>query len=270
MYYKIFKPSPGLSHLVHFFWIYESDTPASAVTPIRVVPNGSPNMVFHYGERTLHFLDGNKQPAILLSGQDNQYYDVVSGGSEKFVFVLLNPTAGCFFNFPFSDITGKNIALDDVMPFDKTISEALAEEPDYQKKINLVEDFLSKFCLTGNIDSSLRYNRLNASLSVINSHCGIVGVDSLSDAACLSYKQFDRVFLSNIGIHPKMFLQIVRLQYAFKLLSERPSIDIQDLAFLCGFYDVPHFSKTFKQLTGYSPAKAKKECNLESDYFLTA
>lgn len=89
----------------------------------------------------------------------------------------------------------------------------------------------------------------------------------MAGKACLSDKQFYRVFSEQVGISPKQFLRTIRLQQIFYLVQCNPQIELSELVYLCGYYDQAHFINDFKLQTGMSPANCFAKCNTSSDYF---
>lgn len=89
----------------------------------------------------------------------------------------------------------------------------------------------------------------------------------LADVACLSNKQFGRVFAEYVGATPKEFLRIVRIQRALYTLQCQPGISFAQLAYECGFFDQSHMIKEFKLFSGYTPAEYLAVCAPYSDYF---
>lgn len=63
-----------------------------------------------------------------------------------------------------------------------------------------------------------------------------------------------RLFKTNYGVAPKVLLNILRLHLCLTLMLEE-SMDLIDIANLCGFYDQSHFIKEIKKYTKISPLK---------------
>lgn len=63
-----------------------------------------------------------------------------------------------------------------------------------------------------------------------------------------------RLFKTNYGVAPKVLLNILRLHLCLTLMQEK-SMDLIDIANLCGFYDQSHFIKEIKKYTKISPLK---------------
>lgn len=69
---------------------------------------------------------------------------------------------------------------------------------------------------------------------------GNVSIDFLASNACLSRKQFERKFLSYIGISPKQFLKIIRFQNAIYFNQTTSFNKLTELAYKVGYYDQSH------------------------------
>lgn len=66
-----------------------------------------------------------------------------------------------------------------------------------------------------------------------------------------------RIFSADTGMHLSAFINQVRIENA-KLLLENTDELVIDIAIACGFNQVPHFNRIFKDLTGISPSAYRK------------
>lgn len=64
---------------------------------------------------------------------------------------------------------------------------------------------------------------------------------------------YRRLFKSVIGLPPAQYQQKCRLTYAVELLKKSKSLQIQQIAEMCGFSSSSEFSRFFKKHTGFSP-----------------
>ena len=98
-----------------------------------------------------------------------------------------------------------------------------------------------------------------------------IPVIELASIACVSKKQFERLFKELVGTNPKEYARIVRFQKSLKLLQHY-SEDAKDanqaqLAYQCGYADQSHFIREFKQFSGYTPLSLLNVCKPYSDLF---
>ena len=94
-----------------------------------------------------------------------------------------------------------------------------------------------------------------------------INISHLSETACLSSKQFGRIFADYVGTTPKEFIRIVRMQRALSMLQQDATIPFVQVAYECGFSDQSHMIKEFKLFSGYTPAEYLSVCAPYSDYF---
>lgn len=73
---------------------------------------------------------------------------------------------------------------------------------------------------------------------------------------------FRRIFKQQLGMPPIQYLHNLRINYAKSLLKQKESIgcSMNDIAFMCGFYDYAYFTRLFKKITGCSPQDYIKTC----------
>lgn len=85
-----------------------------------------------------------------------------------------------------------------------------------------------------------------------------IGLDEIADKVSMTVPAFCRYFKRVTG---KTFTKLVneyRIVHATKLLSES-QMNITDICFECGFNNFSHFNKIFKEVTGKSASKYRKE-----------
>ncbi|MFD3407781.1 helix-turn-helix domain-containing protein [Aquirufa sp. HETE-83D] len=82
-------------------------------------------------------------------------------------------------------------------------------------------------------------------------------LDADSSAMPSSYKTLSRLFQEVIGISPKEYVQIKRINQSLALFASSKDIKSQDLADQLGYYDSAHFINEFKKYTGKTPKSLK-------------
>jgi AraC-like DNA-binding protein len=83
-----------------------------------------------------------------------------------------------------------------------------------------------------------------------------VSLIELAAAAGLSRFHLLRVFRSEVGLTPHVYLNHLRVLEAKRLLATgRP---ISEVALTCGFVDQSHLTRRFKQILGFTPGQYKR------------
>lgn len=263
--FRILKPAPALAPYIRYYWILRDD----ALHPVseRTLPVGCMQLVFHRGKRLLTVQTSELQPQAFISGQSFGFADVVSTGEIEMITVAFQPCAArAFLHIPLHLFFNRNVAADAVEdPELSLLARQVAETEDDELCIRMIEDFFySRLAMC----SEYNLKRLSAVLNEINLHPQ-ADIAALSDVACLSTKQFGRVFADYIGTNPKDFLRIVRMQRALYTLQQNPGMSFVQVAYECGFSDQSHMIKEFKLFSGYTPAEFLSVCAPVSDYFST-
>ena len=102
-------------------------------------------------------------------------------------------------------------------------------------------------------------NFINRLIGVIHAQMGKgdINIDHIAAALTLSRKQLRTRVMDITGLTPVAFVLQVKLNYARRLIaSEDTSLTV--IASRCGFQNLSHFSKVFKQQFGISPLQYRK------------
>jgi AraC-like DNA-binding protein len=83
---------------------------------------------------------------------------------------------------------------------------------------------------------------------------GTVRVHDLARASYLSSRQFGRQFTRRVGIPPKTYARIVRLNVAIATKVARPEVSWTNVAQCAGYFDEAHLDKDFRALADTSPS----------------
>ena len=260
--YRQILPHIRLMPYIRYYWILEAVYEKS--TPERVIPFGAMQLCFYRGHVTCgtDCLDAGS----LLCGQTTAYSEVLTEGKIRIVAVMFQPFgAKAFFYVPMHLLAEQKVKADDLDdPALKELEQKIVETDDPAACVELLNRFFLNR-LTPLQDYN--HHRLDAVMKVIRECGGNIPVRSLAEAACLSGKQFQRVFSGHVGLNPKEYIRTVRFQYALSLLQSCPERQLTQLAYDCGYYDLAHLIDEFKTFSGYTPKEFLSVCLPYSDYF---
>ncbi len=80
-------------------------------------------------------------------------------------------------------------------------------------------------------------------------------LEELAAEANFSKFHFSRIFWAMCGETPFEFLSRIRMEKAASLLIMNPKESITEISFLCGFSNLPVFSRNFKSTFGVSASQ---------------
>jgi len=97
--------------------------------------------------------------------------------------------------------------------------------------------------------------RIRRALSAIRANPGEVGdIEALAKGVGLSRAHFFRLFNQSFSVPPRVFLNVVRLEYAVGELVNT-DVSITDLSDRLGFSAPPHFTRFFRDHAGATPSE---------------
>ena len=88
---------------------------------------------------------------------------------------------------------------------------------------------------------------------------GDVSVDSVASALCMSQQQLRRKLNAILGETPLAHIRTLQMKRAQQLLDDNSDMPINEIAMQCGYYDMSHFTRAFKQTIGVTPTQYRKQ-----------
>ncbi len=254
------RPCELLRPYVRYYYVLGSVDGFDELT----FPIGCPQIIFHKGVPLFIPELGTYQHLFTISGQVNFPAHVRSCGDTEMIVVVFHPHAiGRFIATPPSsfhnlEISGYDIGNSSL----NSLSRRIFDCADNLRCIHMIEDWL----LAGLNDVCLSYDdRIGATIKRLM-QCPSAKVTELADTACLSKKQFERVFSGYVGMRPKEYARVVRFQKSMWLM-QNGQLNDADIACASGFADQSHFIREFKAFSGCTPGKLRNEGRIYSDLF---
>jgi AraC-like DNA-binding protein len=124
----------------------------------------------------------------------------------------------------------------------------LAEAVTFAERVKFAEAYLLPKALNAGRKSSI----MNAALYISRAK-GTLRLDHVANQLSLGLRQFERNFLSEIGLSPKLYSRVARFQAALDMRIHRQDTGWANLANEFGYYDQTHMIKDFQKLSGFSP-----------------
>ena len=104
-----------------------------------------------------------------------------------------------------------------------------------------------------NLDISAEF-RIAAQAAATILRCrGMVGVAGVAAASMVSTRHLERAFQEQVGVSPKMFGRLLRLEYALELMGQESNL--AEVALACGYFDQSHMVRDFRAMTGTTPVE---------------
>ena len=251
-------PSAFLIEYIRLYRIIDFNFPAGASIPFKTYPPRPEQCLQFYPKdaETVKYPDSglvisNKKVTVVgqhtivnhrYVGKDFLCLQIVfqPGALYRITGVSLNELTNTYLDA--EDIFGGSIHL---------INEELYKAKNYSEMITIAERFL--------IQLTKKSKKIQHSVDSISKIMVLENekffLDRFIKDACLSHRQFDRKFKERIGIPPKLFLQIIRFDKAFRMKNRYPQKDWLFIALHCGYYDYQHLVKDYKEFTGYTPTQ---------------
>lgn len=255
MHYAEFEPTPALAPFVQCVWTFEADATHGA--PTRVVPDGRPELVVHFGDPFAEVdADGGEhvQPRVLFAGQVTRPLVLKPLGRADVVGVRFRP-AGAVALVGRSMRGTADARLDASALLAEDLLASSARKTDAHERMHRVQRAVAA---RAERHRHLRDPLVEAAVARLAQGEEKTDVAGLADAAGLGRRQFERRFGDMVGIGPALLGAILRFRRVFDILERDAARPWTDAALAGGYHDQSHFIREFRRFVGQSPTEFQR------------
>lgn len=241
-------PEPLRPHVVALF---EYEVTGTTDRHVRVLPAGALELVVPVGGESLSWrsLEGSagESPRPVVSGPRRRAFDLSCAAGHRVLGVSFWPGgAWPLFGVPMVELADAHVTLEDIFGKPaRQLADVLANESNAEARLSAVARFL--------MDRQRRAKqRPHPAVSMLLTASDARTVADVVAASGLSHRRFIEIFRREVGLTPRDFLRVRRLQRALAGLHASGRAGA-DLAYEMGYADQSHFILECRKLTGLTP-----------------
>lgn len=264
-------PCEPLRPFVTRLWAGEGDPGRPASGPLQrehVLPTGLMHVVIRLADRPLHWLDPGtgertSAPLCLVGGARSSFHARETAGPPCSVGAVLRPgAAALLFGVGADRLAHRHTALDDLWgPAAGHLRDELCELPTAEARLACFEARLGeRLPLVRGVDPQL------AALLACLHEAPDVGAAVRRSG--LSHRRFIATVRHAVGLAPKAYLRVQRLQQALNSLRAEPTATLAGVAALAGYSDQSHFGREFLAFAGVTPSSYRANVPAEPNHLL--
>jgi AraC-like DNA-binding protein len=254
------KPrSPVLAAFVKSFHYHDTNFPFSLE---RILPNGQAHLMVNLGEDEFRTYDAlrtermDRNSGAVLAGPHARS-TVIDTLEQRWLAAIefRSGGAGCFFSMPMTEVCNQVVQLESVWGHHgRSLRERLLEARTPDLMFRVFEEVLLAH-LTLKFDPAIQY-------AVAALHAGVT-VSKVASRLGLLPRTLARRFSTQVGITPKRFARVHRMQRVLRAVRRCSEPDWCALAAEHGYTDQAHLIHDFQDLanitpSGYKPQSAQR------------
>lgn len=265
MFQQLYEPHPALKGFVNNIMIHEVTFDATETQHTFSVPPLPEHCLMFYARDRSDSEDITTKKKETLSssivvGPHTNRHIVTPGRNHLIIKVGFQP--GGLYRFsgiPMNELLCKDSfdGVDLLGNEMKEVNDQLKHADSFIEMKIIVESFLLKH--TGKLKQALPIDQV---LPLLIKERGLIKIDRLASHACLSTRQFERVFRQRVGLSPKHFSRLVRFAQAWSIKQQQPDISWIKIAHECGYFDQMHLIRDFQEFAGANPSQIEVELSV--------
>ena len=249
---KLYYPK-RLTDYISSFEYYHFPVKREATPIYTLFPLGTVQLLFQFDTIVAHktaFTSGwQLRPNVFIAGPYCKAYEMKLPPGSKILSVNFNVTRFSYFT-NLSTSTLRNRLLHPANIWGAATRdwiEQIALSISIERQLLLIENFLITQLRNRKASS------INQAVTEIYQHNGTGKVHDYARRANLSIAQYRKKFTDEVGLAPKAFQRLVRLNKVSHYYKQHPASSLTESAYQFGYFDQSHFIKDFKSLTGFAP-----------------
>lgn len=219
------------------------------------VPEGCFELIFQLNGKTeqkfLTTQAWDKRPDYFVGGLHNKAYLVKPQTKNLYsIGIKLKPdTTNIIFKDNLNRFKNQIVETQDVLDYSlKLLIKNLNYNHSFDKTCSLILYYFNSFYSAHLISK----NPINT--SQIAKHQGRISISELSKKLNLSDSHYRKLFRETIGLSPREYSKIIRVNSAIRYLETNKNINLTKAALDLGYFDQSHFIKEFKSVINLTPS----------------
>jgi AraC-like DNA-binding protein len=248
--YWVHKPSPPLAGVVDYFWSL-SDVPSHSKEC--VIPTGTIELVFDLRD------DATPIYKPVVSGAYSRAFVVETSLHASLVGVHLKPGgAAGLLGVAAGELADTHVELEALWGRRAVeLRDRLVGAAEPAQRFRILEQTLLS-ALSRSLSGSRSRSHppgVRGEIAVALRRLEAPGVEvgDVAREVQLSHRRFIQLFTEQVGMTPKRYARVRRLQRALSLATSRQAPTWTHLALDCGYFDQAHLCRDWVELTGFSP-----------------
>ncbi len=250
---------PPLRGLIRQFQVYHARWEEEKQLPepfITCLANTEQNLYFFVND-TMKVVPAAKveipAPGVVVTGPKYKPVGLLFGKDHLMIKVAFHPT-GTYRLLGVDMRITVNSGLDAAKIWGNEVNDILhqlRQTPSHDLMIETVSSFIQR-----KYDEAIRPEEpidqvATYMLDPLRNH----SLEEWASMACLSLRQFERNFITRVGISPKLFLRIARFEYSMGIKRSFPEKNWSQIALECGYNDSSHLLREYKEFAEFPPSK---------------
>lgn len=251
--FRLIPPSRYLRPYVQSYWYFRREKPLSTWRQEYMHPRGGFGIIFNIGDPLS--LDARTVSApIFLDGANTVSRAIGFRGQVELIGIRFHEGGAYpFLGVPLNEFRNETTLPDNLDgPALLDLYARLQETGSLTTRVGLLEEWLASRLLLGKERSLL----IPASLRMLRESRGRLFIPELALELAISQRQLERLYRDQVGISPKQYAQLLRIdtaRLALKNMDGQSRPSLARLAAELGFYDQSHFIREFSTAMGITP-----------------
>nr|HAT8714651.1 helix-turn-helix domain-containing protein [Legionella jordanis] len=242
---------PALRTYVHSISVVN----ASSIDAYRIFPGLYPVLGFQF-QGELAYVDSkndrHKLKHIGITGLLTCFRDfqALSANTGSVLLTLYPWAIPKLFQIPARALSNRSLGLCDIIKpaAANVLQEQIALAKSMNERLSLIQSFLLGQC---QLNRKLDNSRIKSFWHEVIKEDDLGKLGNLAKSYSYSERSLQRHFLDCIGLSPKQYLRVIRLQNSLKQLENQS--DWSQIQTADAYFDQSHFIKEFKKMTGQTP-----------------
>ncbi len=231
----------SLASTVDAFWRFESGGKRE-----RVLPDGCMDFVFELNSAKARLVGAMSRAELIEPAVGTRYFGVR----------FLPGVAALLIDAHAVELTDSSAELSQFLHASlRGLPEQVAATKSDAERVRLLERFLNASQARQRTEDA----RVRAATTELRRAAGALRVGELAFRVGVSERQLERLFHERVGVRPKLFARVMRLQRTMTLLRQRALPTQAALALEAGYADEPHLLRDFRELAAATPSEVAAE-----------